>query len=100
MNRGGGGTDRPMKKLLTATAMTVILAAPAIASAATVTNLDDVAHTLVVTEGGNQVEMSIGAGETIEICPRGCFLVMPNGDREVLTGTETLHIEASRGRIF
>lgn len=70
------------------------------ASAATVTNLDDVEHTLVVTEGGNQAEVDIGPGETIEICPSGCFVTMPNGDREVLTGSETLEIEASRGKVF
>ena len=89
-----------MKKYLIAAALTVAFSAPAIASAASVTNSDDVAHTLVVTEGGSQVEVSIGPGETIEICPNGCFVTMPNGDREVLTGTESLSIEASRGKIF
>lgn len=80
--------------------LTLSVASPVIASAATVTNLDDETHTLVVTEGGEQVELAVGAGETIEICPEGCFVVMPNGDREVLTGSETLQIEASRGTIF
>lgn len=75
-------------------------AAPAAAAAATVTNLDDTAHTLVVSEGDSRTELSIGPGETIQICAAGCFVTMPNGDREVLTGTETLEIEASRGRIF
>ena len=88
------------KTLIAAAALTVALAPAALASAASVTNLDDTEHTLIVTEGGNQVELSIGPGETIEICPEGCFVTMPNGDREVLTGTETLSIEASRGRIF
>ena len=100
MNEDGGGTDRPMKKILTTAVLTLALAAPAIASAATVTNLDDVTYTLLVSEGGNQIELAIGPGETIEICPEGCFVTMPNGDREVLTGSETLEIEASRGRIF
>jgi len=89
-----------MNKLIPVAALTLALASPAIASAAIVTNLDDVTHTLVVTEGGEQVEVTIDAGQTIEICPQGCFIVMPNGDREVLTGTETLQIEASRGKIF
>lgn len=89
-----------MKKLLVATALALLTAAPAVASAATVTNRDDEAHTLVVTEGSEQVELSIGPGESIEICPTGCFVTMPNGDREVLTGTERLEIEASRGKIF
>lgn len=78
----------------------LVAATPAVASAATVTNLDDTTHVLAISEGGNQVELSIGPGETIEICPHGCFVTLPNGDREVLTGTETLQIEASRGKIF
>lgn len=89
----------PMNRLFTA----LLLAAPlgvSAASAATVTNRDDVAHVLVVTEGSNQAEVSIGAGETIEICPTGCFVTLPNGDREVLTGTERLEIEKSRGHIY
>lgn len=99
-NGGGGNTDERMNKLLVAMALASGIATPAAASAATVTNRDDTAHTLIVTEGGEQVEMSIGPGESIEICPAGCFVTMPNGDREVLTGTERLEIEASRGKIF
>lgn len=89
-----------MKMIASAVALTVLMAAPSIAAAATVTNLDEEAHTLIVSEGGNQLEIPIGAGETIEICPQGCFVMMPNGDREVLTGGEKLEIEKSRGRIF
>ena len=89
-----------MNKFSIALALSAALAIPTLASAATVINRDDVAHTLIVSEGGNQVELSIGPGETIEICPEGCFVTLPNGDREVLTGTERLEIEASRGHIF
>ena len=74
----------------------VALAMPMGAVAATVTNSDETEHTLVVSEGGSQSEVTIGPGETVEICPQGCFVTMPNGDREVLEGGETLHIEASR----
>lgn len=100
MKMDGGGNERLMNKILTAMALTVALTAPAVASAATVVNLDDETHTLIVSEGGSQAEVTIGAGETIEICPQGCFVTMPNGDREVLTGSEKLEIESSRGRIF
>ncbi len=93
-------TNRPMDKFLVAAALALAVATPAAAAAATVTNRDDTAHTLIVTEGGQQVELSIGPGESIDICPTGCFVTMPNGDREVLTGTERLEIEASRGKIF
>lgn len=86
-----------MKTFFHALALTAAIAVPGGAVAATVTNADDTAHILVVTEGGNQSEVTIGPGETIDICPSGCFVTMPNGDREVLTGSETLQIEASRG---
>jgi len=91
-------TARRTQKLFIAATMAITVAMPAIA--ATVTNRDDTTQTLIVTEGGEQVQLSIGPGESIEICPTGCFVTMPNGDREVLTGTERLEIEASRGRIF
>lgn len=82
--------------ILVALAVTI----PVAAYAAKVTNLDNVTHTLTITEGENKIELNIGPGETIDICPSGCFVTMPNGDREVLTGQETLQIEASRGRVF
>ena len=88
-----------MKKMLIMTVLAGVLAAPTAAFSATVTNRDDSAQMLVVSEGGSQREVSIGAGETIEICPQGCFVTMPNGDREVLTGPETLEIEGGRGNI-
>lgn len=86
-----------------AAAAAVFLAAALATSgalAATVTNRDDTAHVIVISEGGTQTDMTIAPGETVSICPAGCFVTMPNGDREVLTGTETLEIEASRGKIF
>lgn len=91
-------TTRRTQKLFIVAGLALAVATPAIA--ATVTNRDDTVQTLIVTEGGQQVELSIGPGESIEICPSGCFVTMPNGDREVLTGSERLEIEASRGRIF
>lgn len=88
-----------MKKMLTMMAI-AMLAGPALAAAATVTNLDDTAHTLIVTDGSDQVQVEIGPGETIEICLSGCFVTMPNGDRVVLTGSDTLEIEGGGGRVF
>lgn len=89
-----------MKTLLTATVLILFAVPGASAIAATITNRDAEAHTLTVSEGGSQSEVSIGAGETIEICPSGCFVTMPNGDREALTGSETIDIEAGRGRVL
>ena len=67
--------------------------------AASAVNLDSEPRTILVTEGGNQSEIAIGAGETIDFCPGGCFVTMPNGDREALTGSETVEISGGVGRI-
>lgn len=69
------------------------------AFAASVVNRDSEPQTIVVTEGGSQSEIVVGAGETIEFCAAGCFVTMPNGDREVLTGSETVEISEGRGRV-
>jgi hypothetical protein len=79
-----------MLKFCVAGAM--LLAAGGEAFAASATNLDNEPRSLIVTEGGNQTELVIGAGETVDFCPSGCFVQMPNGDREALTGSEIIEI--------
>jgi hypothetical protein len=69
------------------------------AHAASVVNLDKEPRTLIVTEGGNRSELSLAAGETADFCSGGCFVTMPNGDREALTGTETIEITNGVGHI-
>lgn len=82
-----------MKKLvLTAAALAISLPA----YAATVTNKDDVQRTLIVTEDGDQTELVLSAGETIDFCAGGCFVTMPNGDREALSGSEAIEISGGR----
>lgn len=62
------------------------------AIAASVTNNDSEPRVLIVTEGGSKSEMSLAAGETVNFCSGGCFVTMPNGDHEALTGSETIEI--------
>lgn len=69
------------------------------AHAATAVNTDSEPRTIVVTEGGNRVEVVIPAGETAQICPSGCFVTMPNGDRAALSGAETIEIRNGAGRV-
>jgi hypothetical protein len=57
------------------------------------------ARTLIVTEGGNKSELALAGGETVDFCPSGCFVTMPNGDIEALTGSETVEISGGVGRI-
>jgi hypothetical protein len=69
------------------------------AYAASAVNLDSEPRTLIVTENGNKSELPIAAGETVEFCSSGCFVTMPNGDREALTGSETVEISGGVGKI-
>lgn len=77
----------------------LFLAMPGAALAASAVNRDAEPRTLIVTEGGSKTELAIAAGETVEFCASGCFVTMPNGDREVLTGTETVEISGGNARI-
>lgn len=79
-----------MKQYMFTSVLCCALTAPA--AAASLVNNDGEARVLVITEGGKKSELVVGAGETIGLCSTGCFLTMPNGDREVLTGDEALEI--------
>ncbi len=60
--------------------------------AANVTNKDDQSHVLIITEGSTKVEVVVDAGASALVCPAGCFVTMPSGDRETLSGEETIEI--------
>ena len=77
-------------------AATLFLGGALAANAASIMNADGQAYTLVVTEGGQQAEVGIGAGETKQLCASGCFITMPNGDREALSGSETVEINGGK----
>ncbi len=66
------------------------------AHAASITNKDSESRTLIVTEGGSKTELVLAAGESIEFCAGGCFVTMPNGDREALSGSEAIEISGGR----
>lgn len=84
------------KSVVAAVAM---IAAGGTAYGASAVNLDSEARTLIVTEGGSKSELTLAGGETVEFCAGGCFVTMPNGDREALTGSETVEISGGVGRI-
>lgn len=79
-----------MKTFVSACVLTVVTALPA--WSATVTNTDGETAVLVVVEGENRMEVAIGAGATESICPNGCFITTPSGDRIGLQGDETIEI--------
>ncbi len=80
-------------------AAVALFAVSGTAFGASAVNLDSETRTLIVTEGGSKSELSLAGGETVEFCPSGCFVTMPNGDREALTGSETVEISGGVGRI-
>jgi seryl-tRNA(Sec) selenium transferase len=89
--------NKNMKSVLLATAALVISAG--IAHAATITNKDGSAIMVTVTEGGQQTEVGIGPGQSVNVCGGGCFVTMPNGDREALSGGETVEISGGKATI-
>lgn len=86
-----------MKNVLVAFALVFTASGPAYA--ASVINKDADAQTIVVTEGSTRSELAVAGGETVEFCPNGCFVTMPNGDREALTGSETIEISGGKAVI-
>lgn len=86
-----------MKRVLVATALALALAGQGMAASAV--NLDSEPRTLIVTEGGSQAELAVAPGETVEFCQSGCFVTLPNGDREALTGAETIEISGGIAKI-
>lgn len=85
-----------MLKLCAATAL--LIAAGGQSFAASATNLDSQPYTLLVTEGGSQSELAVAPGETVEFCSSGCFVTLPNGDREALTGAEIIEITGGHAK--
>jgi ferredoxin-like protein FixX len=74
------------------------VAATGAGMAASAVNLDSEPRTIAVTESGTQTEIIIPAGGSVEFCPAGCFVRMPDGDVEVLTGFELIEISGGQGR--
>ncbi|WP_408015623.1 hypothetical protein [Rhizobium alarense] len=54
---------------------------------------------LVVVEGGSRMEVAIDPGATENICPEGCFVTLPNGDRLGLTGGENVELDAGTASV-
>ena len=79
-----------MKTLMLTLSVLAVTASGALA--ASVSNKDSDVLVLVVTEDGVKREVTVDAGATVEFCPSGCFVTMPSGDRETLSGSETLDI--------
>ncbi len=80
-----------MVRMITAVLLSVAIGAPA--TGASITNKDGEAQVVTVVEGGTRTEVALDAGATETICPAGCFVTLPNGDRIGLQGGETVEIK-------
>ena len=88
----GGALRRvKMKRMIMMLLVSAAMSAPAVA--ATVTNKDADTQVLVVVEGGSRMEVALEPGSTETICPAGCFVTLPNGDRIALNGAEDVEIK-------
>jgi hypothetical protein len=75
-----------------AAAIAAFMLVSASAQAATLVNKGADPVTIVVTEDGQKNEVTAGPAETVEFCLAGCFVTFPSGDRQALTGSETVEI--------
>ena len=67
--------------------------------AAVIINNENTDQIITVTEGASKHEMVITVGEQTDFCAGGCFVMLPNGDREVLTGSETIILQDGKATI-
>ncbi|MGD9913383.1 MAG: hypothetical protein AB7S80_04815 [Rhizobiaceae bacterium] len=86
-----------MKKI--SFAVLALLATAGVGNAASAINLDNEPRTIIVTEGSTRTELALAAGESVDFCPNGCFVTLPNGDVAPLTGAETIEISGGVARI-
>ncbi|WP_110748829.1 hypothetical protein [Phyllobacterium leguminum] len=86
-----------MKRFATVLLLATIGSSAALAASAV--NKDSEPRTLVVTEGSTKSDLVIAPSETVDFCPSGCFVTFPNGDRQALTGSETIEITGGKAKI-
>lgn len=89
-NRGGALRRARMKRMIMMLLVSAVMTAPAMA--ASVTNKDGDTQVLVIVEDGSRMEVALEPGATETICPSGCFVTLPNGDRIALNGGESVEI--------
>lgn len=86
-----------MIRLLSASLLLSLLAGPV--PAATLTNADDTPIELQIADSRGRTDLALEPGSTEDVCPTGCFVTLPNGDRLGLTGGEAVEIKGGAARI-
>lgn len=62
------------------------------AGAATLTNSGDSVVVVQVADTSGRYDVSLDPGASEDVCPSGCFVTLPNGDRIGLGGQEKVDI--------
>jgi hypothetical protein len=93
---GAFADHKETKMKMTLAAMTIAATAMMAfgAQAATLVNKGADPVTVIVTEDGQKNEVTAAPAESVEFCLAGCFVTFPNGDRQALTGGETVEMSA------
>lgn len=65
---------------------------PTSAGAATIENSDGEQVVVIIAEGDSRTQVVLGAGASQTVCPNGCFVTLPSGDRVVLEGKDSMQI--------
>lgn len=96
MATGGGAKALKDMKLQHASiaiaAIAAVLSSSGAALAASIMNADASAAVITIVEDGSRSEVVIEPGASETVCPKGCFLTLPNGDRIGLSGSENVEI--------
>lgn len=98
--RGAAPSTAPvtlMKSMLFGMVVSVLL--PAGVQAATLINTGSEAVVVQVSEASGRMDVSLDPGAQEDICPSGCFLTLPSGDRIGLAGGETIELENGTAHI-
>lgn len=66
------------------------------ADSATIKNTDQKTQSLVVTEGAARRDVSLKADQIVDLCPKGCFITFPNGDRFAIKASDSIEINGNR----
>lgn len=87
-----------MKSMMCGLCLALLLPAAA-ASAATLINAGSEPVVVQVSEASGRMDVSLDPGAQEEVCPSGCFLTLPSGDRVGLAGGETVEIKDGTAHI-
>lgn len=74
-------------------AFLVAMTAAGAASAATLTNGGSSTVVVQVADTSGRFDVSLEPGASEDVCPSGCFVTLPNGDRIGLGGQEKVNIK-------